>query len=86
MSGKLLPVLLAALVLVWIGVVAMAAAANWPHMPLDMAANDPLVAAAHQKAVTAHLLRAAVLALAPAVTAGLVLLVVLPALRRWRGS
>lgn len=78
MTGKLLPVIVGLVVLVWAGFVASSAVSNWPHIPLDMGGRDAGVAAAHQRAVTAHLLRSALLAVIPAVAAGLVLL----ALRR----
>lgn len=74
MPGKLIPVLLGLAVMIWVGVVAVSAVTHWPHIPLDMGGKDPALAAAYQKAVTAHLLRAVLLAAVPVVCAGLVLL------------
>ncbi len=82
MSGKLLPVLLSLAVLVWIGVVAMSAITNWPHIPLDMGGKNAALEAAYQRAVSAHILRAVLMAAVPAIAAGLVLLT----LRRRRGK
>lgn len=73
MTGRLLPTLASMAVLIWIGVVAMSAITNWPHIPLDMGGKDPVLAAAYQKAVTAHVLRAVLMAAVPAIAVGLLL-------------
>lgn len=71
MSGKFAYALIGILLLGWVGAVAMSAIANWPHLPLDMPAKDTAVAAAYQKAVSAHVMRAAIAALAPVVVIAL---------------
>lgn len=74
MTGKLLPIIVGLAVLIWVGFVASSALSTWPHIPLDMGGRDAGVAAAHQKAVTAHVLRSVLMAVVPAIAAGLVLL------------
>lgn len=74
MTGKIAYAAIGILLLGWVGAVAMSALTNWPYMPLDMSGKDAAVSAAYQKAVTAHVLRAALTALAPVAVAGLGLL------------
>ena len=49
----------------WIAVVAVVAARGWPHLPLDVSAADPATRAAYNQAVTAFLLRHALIAVLP---------------------
>jgi hypothetical protein len=49
----------------WIGMIANQARERWPRMPLDMPRNDPAVTKALDRAVTAHVTRAATIALLP---------------------
>ena len=63
MTGTRLLLLLASLV--WIAAIAYIGLRAWPVMSLDMAAGDPQVRAAYDAAVMAHVLRYALLAVAP---------------------
>jgi hypothetical protein len=55
----------AILALAWIAAIAYVCLAAWPSMPLDISANDPATRAAFARAVSAHLVRCSILALAP---------------------
>jgi hypothetical protein len=51
----------------WIGFVAYEAMQAWPTMPLDMGGGGPQVRAVYDKAVTNHVIRAALFAGIPAI-------------------
>lgn len=74
MKSRLIVGLAAVIAVAWVGVVAMGAVSAWPHMPLDMARNDPAVAAAYQNAVRMHVLKAALAAAVPLLFLGIGLL------------
>ena len=73
---RLLALLLSVL---WIAGVTYAALQFWPHLSMDMPARDPQVQAALARAVNAHILRHALIALIPA---GLLLIAAAVARRR----
>lgn len=75
-------ILIAILVLLWIGGVGLWTVDAWPRLPLDVPARDPAIAALHQRAVSAHLFRAVAMAALPLVLLGVVVL----AARRRRGG
>ena len=51
----------------WMGFVAFEAYQSWPTIPLDMGGGGAQLQAAYNRAVTDHAMRAAVIALVPAV-------------------
>ena len=55
----------AVLTLIWIAGIAQLSVANWPTIPLDISVNDPALRAALDRATRTHVLRSAVIALAP---------------------
>ena len=55
----------AVLALAWIAGIAYVCLAAWPSMPLDISANDPATRAEFACAVSAHVVRCSILALAP---------------------
>lgn len=55
------------LAIVWCGALAYTASQSWPRVPLDISANDPATRAAFQRAVQAHVVQHAVIALGGAV-------------------
>ncbi len=52
---------------IWIVGIAYLAGITWPVFPLDMPAQDPQVRAAYDSAISAHLIRYALIALVPGV-------------------
>lgn len=76
MTPSIRSVLAAAVALAWIGAVAASALSAWPRVPLDVSARDPAVAAAYQRAVQRHVLRAALVAGVPVAIGGIALLVI----------
>lgn len=54
------------LCLIWIAGVGYTALQSWPTLPLDVPARDPQVQAALARAVNAHIVRHAIIALGPA--------------------
>jgi hypothetical protein len=55
----------ALLALIWISGIAYVCLAAWPSIPLDISANDPATRAAFARAIRMHVVRCAVLGLAP---------------------
>lgn len=55
--------------LAWIVAVAYLARAGWPAFSMDLSAADPAVRAAYDRAINAHVLRYAAIALVPPVIA-----------------
>lgn len=49
----------------WMGFVAFQALQSWPTIPLDMGGGGAQLEAAYNRAVTDHVMRAAVIALVP---------------------
>ncbi len=58
--------------LLWIGFVAFQALESWPTIPLDMGGGGADVQNAHNRAVSDHVMRAAMIALVPAVVLSII--------------
>lgn len=58
----------------WMAVVGVAAINNWPRIPLDVPRSDPAVRAAHNRAVTIHVLSNGLAASVPLIFIGIGLL------------
>lgn len=60
--------------LIWAAVTAVHGYTTWPHMPMDISANDPATRAAFDAVVQRHILGHAIIGLVPVLAAALLLL------------